>query len=62
MKAAVVRKPGGPEVLSIEDVPLPSPQLGEVLIKVKAFGLNRSELFSSTRRVPRRHIPAHPRH
>jgi NADPH:quinone reductase-like Zn-dependent oxidoreductase len=46
MKAAVIRKPGGPEVLSIEDVPVPSPQLGEVLIRVKAFGINRSELFT----------------
>jgi NADPH:quinone reductase-like Zn-dependent oxidoreductase len=46
MKAAVIRKPGGPEALKIESRPIPAPQPGEVLIRVKAFGLNRSELFT----------------
>jgi NADPH:quinone reductase-like Zn-dependent oxidoreductase len=46
MKAAVIRAPGGPEVLKIETLPIPTPQQGEVLIRVKAFGLNRSELFT----------------
>ena len=52
MKAAVIRNAGGPEVLSIEDVPVPSPRAGEVLIRVKAFGLNRSELFTRRGRSP----------
>lgn len=46
MKAAVIRQPGGPEVLQLEEHPIPTPQHGEVLIQVKAFGLNRSELFT----------------
>ena len=46
MKAAVIYEPGGPEVLRIESRPVPVPQPGEVLIAVKAFGLNRSELFT----------------
>src|SRR5271156_4108778 len=46
MKAAVVYEPGGPEVLKIESRPIPTPQAGEVLIRVRAFGLNRSELFT----------------
>jgi NADPH:quinone reductase-like Zn-dependent oxidoreductase len=46
MKAAVVYQPGGPEVLRIESRPIPMPQAGEALIRVKAFGLNRSELFT----------------
>jgi NADPH:quinone reductase-like Zn-dependent oxidoreductase len=46
MKAAVMHAPGGPEVLELEDRPIPSPQHGQVLIRVKAFGLNRSELFT----------------
>jgi NADPH:quinone reductase-like Zn-dependent oxidoreductase len=46
MKAAVIREAGGPEVLKIESRPVPTPQHGEVLIRVKAFGLNRSELFT----------------
>jgi NADPH:quinone reductase-like Zn-dependent oxidoreductase len=46
MKAAVIHEAGGPEVLKIESLPIPTPQSGEVLIRVKAFGLNRSELFT----------------
>lgn len=46
MKAAVVHEPGGPEVLKIEELPIPTPENGQVLIRVKAFGLNRSELFT----------------
>jgi NADPH:quinone reductase-like Zn-dependent oxidoreductase len=46
MKAAVVREAGGPEVLKIESLPIPVPQSGQVLIRVKAFGLNRSEVFT----------------
>jgi NADPH:quinone reductase-like Zn-dependent oxidoreductase len=46
MKAAVIYEPGGPEVLKVESRPIPTPKAGEVLIRVKAFGLNRSELFT----------------
>ncbi len=46
MKAVVIRKSGAPEVLAIEDLPVPRPPRGSVLIRVKAFGLNRSELFT----------------
>jgi NADPH:quinone reductase-like Zn-dependent oxidoreductase len=46
MKAVVIHEAGGPEVLNVENRPIPSPRTGEVLIQVKAFGLNRSELFT----------------
>ncbi len=46
MKAVVIRNPGAPEVLAIEELPIPQPPLASVLIRVKAFGLNRSELFT----------------
>jgi NADPH:quinone reductase-like Zn-dependent oxidoreductase len=46
MKAAVIHDAGGPEVLRLESRPIPVPKRGEVLIRVKAFGLNRSELFT----------------
>jgi NADPH:quinone reductase-like Zn-dependent oxidoreductase len=52
MKAVVIRETGGPDVLRIEDMPIPSPQIGEVLIRVKAFGLNRSELFTRRGQSP----------
>jgi NADPH:quinone reductase-like Zn-dependent oxidoreductase len=46
MKAAVIREPGGPEALKIESLPIPAPNPGWVLIRIRAFGLNRSELFT----------------
>ena len=46
MKAAVIRAPGGPEVLKIESLPIPEPRNDQVLIRVRACGLNRSELFT----------------
>ncbi len=46
MKAAVIHEAGGPEVLKIESLPIPTPKSGQALIRVKAFGLNRSELFT----------------
>jgi NADPH:quinone reductase-like Zn-dependent oxidoreductase len=52
MKAAVIHEPGGPEVLKLESRPVPQPRPGEVLIRVRAFGLNRSELFTRRGQSP----------
>ncbi|WP_131194586.1 zinc-binding alcohol dehydrogenase family protein [Lichenihabitans psoromatis] len=52
MKAVVMHGAGGPEVLKIETRPVPVPKPGEVLIRVKAFGLNRSELFTRQGQSP----------
>ena len=57
MKAAIVSEPGGPEVLKLENRPIPKPKDGEVLIRVKAFGLNRSELFTRQGHSPGVHLP-----
>ena len=46
MKAAVMHGPGGPEVLKLEERPVPHAAAGQVLIRIEAFGLNRSELFT----------------
>ncbi|MGF6935074.1 NADPH2:quinone reductase [Paraburkholderia sp. UCT70] len=43
MRAIVIKRYGGPDVLSIEERPDPSPRAGHVLIEVKAFGVNRAE-------------------
>ncbi|WP_108250393.1 zinc-binding alcohol dehydrogenase family protein [Planctomonas deserti] len=60
MRAIVLDEFGGPEVLVSRDVPRPEPRPGWVLIRVMAFGLNRSELhfrrgmgsFGSLPRIP----------
>ena len=46
MKAVVIERPGPPEVLSLQERPVPEPKPGWVLIRIRAFGLNRSELFT----------------
>jgi NADPH2:quinone reductase len=45
MKAIRVHKFGGPEVLQLEDVPDPSPGPGQVLVEVKAAGVNPSDTY-----------------
>jgi NADPH:quinone reductase len=44
MRAVVLDGPGPPEALVIRDIRVPEPAAGWVLIRVRAFGLNRSEL------------------
>src|SRR5260370_862214 len=45
MKAIVIAKPGGPEVLTVTELPDPVPASDEVLIRVRAFGLNHAEAY-----------------
>lgn len=45
MKAAVIRKFGGPEVFEWEDLPQPEPGAGEVVVKVAACGINHYDLY-----------------
>ncbi|MFG2725441.1 alcohol dehydrogenase catalytic domain-containing protein [Streptomyces canus] len=44
MRAIVVTRPGGLDALEIKDVPVPVRKPGWVRIKVKAFGVNESEV------------------
>ena len=46
MRAVVVHEPGGPDVLTLEDRPIPAVRPGWVLVRVGAFGLNRAELIT----------------
>ncbi|HEU4394776.1 MAG TPA: zinc-binding dehydrogenase [Planctomycetota bacterium] len=54
MKAVVIRKHGGTEVLEIEDRPVPEPGPGEVRVRVRAVALNHLDVWV------RRGIPGHP--
>jgi NADPH:quinone reductase len=46
MKALQVSKFGGPEVLERVELPVPSPRVGQVLIKVEAIGLNFADMLN----------------
>jgi NADPH2:quinone reductase len=46
MRAVVLDAPGPAEALQLRTLPIPTPRPGQVLIRVKAFGLNRSELHT----------------
>lgn len=46
MKAVVVYEAGGVDKLIYEDVPTPAVKPGWSLVKVKGFGINRSEIFT----------------
>lgn len=46
MDAIVITEKGGPEVLKLEQIAKPEPNGNEVLIKIHAAGLNRSDIIS----------------
>ncbi len=45
MKAIRVHTPGGPEALTYDDVPEPTPKAGEAVVKVDAAGLNYIDVY-----------------
>jgi putative PIG3 family NAD(P)H quinone oxidoreductase len=52
MKAAVISAPGQPDVFRIEERPQPIPGKEDVLIRVKAAGVNRADLFQREGHYP----------
>ncbi len=46
MRAWVIREPGVSEKLQLEELETPAPRPGWMLIRIRAFGLNRSEWFT----------------
>ncbi len=45
MNAIEISKPGGPDVLTLTQRPMPSPKAGEVLVKVTATGVNGPDMM-----------------
>ena len=45
MRAVVITKPGGPEVLEVQDVETPQPVGDQVRVYVRASGVNRADLL-----------------
>jgi putative PIG3 family NAD(P)H quinone oxidoreductase len=52
MRAAVITRPGPPEVLEIHDTPTPEPAADQILVRVRASGLNRADLLQREGRYP----------
>jgi len=48
MKATVVNRAGGPEVLEYTDVETPKPKAGEALVKIAAIGVNYIDVYHRT--------------
>lgn len=57
MKAVVIDKPGGVDVLQIKEVPVPKVKPGWVLMKIMAFGFGRSEMLTRTGESPSVQFP-----
>jgi len=45
MRAIVITRPGGPEVLEMQERPTPIPRAGEILVRVHATAINRADLL-----------------
>jgi NADPH2:quinone reductase len=52
MKAVRVHNYGGPEVLTLEDIPIPEPKPGEAPVKIEASGVNFIDIYHRTGLYP----------
>ncbi|HEY0565765.1 MAG TPA: NAD(P)H-quinone oxidoreductase [Terriglobales bacterium] len=52
MRAVVISRPGGPEVLEVREVVRPDPSAEEVLVRIYAAGLNRADLLQREGKYP----------
>jgi NADPH2:quinone reductase len=52
MKAIRVHKYGGPEVLAVDDMPVPEPKVGEARVKLEAIGVNFIDVYQRTGLYP----------
>lgn len=52
MKAVRVHNYGGPEVLTLEEIPVPEPKAGEARVKIEAIGVNYIDIYQRTGLYP----------
>jgi NADPH:quinone reductase-like Zn-dependent oxidoreductase len=46
MKAVIAKQPGGPEVLEFKNIPIPAISDNEILVRIKAIGINPVDVFT----------------
>lgn len=52
MKAVIITRPGGAEVLELQDRPTPEPGLGQIRVRVRASALNRADVLQREGNYP----------
>ncbi|NUR20884.1 MAG: NAD(P)H-quinone oxidoreductase [Gemmatimonadaceae bacterium] len=52
MRAAVIARPGGPDVIELRERPTPIPDTHEVLVRVHASAMNRADVLQRMGRYP----------
>ncbi len=60
MKAIRMHQVGGPEVLTYEDCPAPTPGAGEALLDVQAIGVNFTDVYTRRGSTPPPNLPMTP--
>src|SRR3972149_1403671 len=55
MRSAIVKKAGGPEIISIENLPTPQPGAGQARIRVAYAALNPLDTHARANRIPWMH-------
>jgi len=52
MRAVLIREPGDPDVLTLGQAPAPEPGPGQVLVRVRAAGINRGDIMQRRGKYP----------
>ena len=52
MRAVIITRPGGPEVLEIQERPKPEPGVGQIRVRVRASALNRADVLQRAGNYP----------
>jgi NADPH:quinone reductase len=52
MRAVIITRPGGPEVLELQDRPKPEPGVGQIRVRVRASALNRADILQREGNYP----------
>ena len=54
MKAIRVHEFGAPEVMKLEEIPTPKPEAGQILVRVRAAGVNPADTYMRSGNISRK--------